>query len=583
MGTVFKARDTRLKRNVAIKILNRAKISDEQIQRFHREAKAAGGLSHDNLVTVYDFGLNDRSEPYLVMELVEGATISDCIKKYGRLSYESVIDIAVQIARGMAYAHENGVIHRDLKSSNIVLTSPLSGERNQVKIIDFGIARLLTDEAAGGKLTMTNAIVGSPAYLSPEQAQGGSGDEVSDIYSLGCILFEALTGELPFSGESFLEVMRQKTTSDPPHFSSVTDAEIPGGLKRIVYRCLKRKAEERYQSMQDLLVDLEMTEQLILDETLILPPEEAKARVEKARSEGRLGTIIAIGATLLVGVLGVATSLYFYLNRSEGSEYQAAESHKATLTEPFTDTKSFFEREVDRKELRKSPAGDGKLHVKGRGDIGDKDIIALKGEKVMHLDIQGRKVTDKAMPVIASFPVEVLELQQTDITGKSLSYLANSRTLKDLRFRCNQINDADLRSLKNVRLKNLRLTSCPDITNDGIKTIYEQWPNLEVLHIAGTSIDKEGFALLPKFKHLREIDVSFEHSGEDGLDSVTKMPALKSLYVARSVISKPMLEKFATMKNLAMVKFVTCRGLEQADYLYLKKKLPHCDVRVAYL
>ncbi|HMO23811.1 MAG TPA: hypothetical protein PKC98_22835, partial [Candidatus Melainabacteria bacterium] len=398
-----------------------------------------------------------------------------------------------------------------------------------------------------------------------------------------CILFEALTNKLPFSDESFLEVMRQKTTSDPPHFSSVTDAEIPGGLKRIVYRCLKRKPEERYQSMQDLLVDLEMTEQLILDETLILPPEEAKARVEKARSEGRLGTIIAIGATLLVGVLGVATSLYFYLNRSEGSEYQAAESHKATLAEPFADTNSFFEREVDRKELLKSPVGDGKLHVKGRGDIGDKDIIALKGVKVIHLDIQGRKVTDKAMPVIAAFPVEVLELQQTDITGKSLSYLASSRTLKDLRFRCNQINDADLSSLKNVRLKNLRLTSCPDITNDGIKTIYEQWPNLEVLHIAGTSIDKEGFALLPKFKHLREIDVSFEHSGEDGLDSVTKMPALKSLYVARSVISKPMLEKFATMKNLAMVKFVTCRGLEQADYLYLKKKLPHCNVRVAYL
>ena len=381
MGAVYKARDTRLKRNVAIKIMNRARISDEQIQRFHREAKAAGSLSHDNLVTVYDFGLNDRSEPYLVMELVEGSTISDCIKRYGRLSYESVIDIAVQIAQGMAYAHENGVIHRDLKSSNIVLTSPLTGERNQVKIIDFGIARMLSDEEGGGKLTSTNAIMGSPAYLSPEQAQGGGGDEVSDIYSLGCILFEALTGELPFAGDNFLEVMKQKTTSDPPHFSSVSDAEIPGGLKRIVYRCLKRKPEERYQSMKDLLVDLEMTEQLILDDTLILPSDEARSRVEKARSEGRLGTVIAIGATLLVGVLGVATSLYFYLNRSEGSEYQAAATHKATLTEPFTDTTKFFQSEEEEKELRKDPAGDGTFHVKGRGAITAKDIELLKGEK----------------------------------------------------------------------------------------------------------------------------------------------------------------------------------------------------------
>ena len=583
MGAVYKARDTRLKRNVAIKIMNRARISDEQIQRFHREAKAAGGLSHDNLVTVYDFGLNDRSEPYLVMELVEGSTISDCIKKYGRLSYESVIDIAVQIAQGMAYAHENGVIHRDLKSSNIVLTSPLTGERNQVKIIDFGIARLLTDEEGGGKLTSTNAIMGSPAYLSPEQAQGGGGDEVSDIYSLGCILFEALTGELPFAGDNFLEVMKQKTTSDPPHFSSVTDAEIPGGLKRIVYRCLKRKPEERYQSMKDLLVDLEMTEQLILDDTLILPPDEARSRVEKARSEGRLGTVIAIGATLLVGVLGVATSLYFYLNRSEGSEYQAAATHKATLTEPFTDTTKFFQSEEEEKELRKDPAGDGTFHVKGRGAITDKDIALLKGEKVVHLDIQGRKVTDAAMPVIASFSAEVLELQQTDITGKSLGLLSKSRTLKDLRFRYNKVEDKDLISIKNVPLKCLRVTSCPGITDEGIKIIYRQWPDLEVLHIAGTSVGKEGFVILPRFKKIREMDVSFELSGEDGLNSVAKMPALKSLYVARCVITKPMLEKFATMKDLAMVKFVGCGGLEEKDYLYLKRMLPDCNVRSSYL
>lgn len=178
---------------------------------------------------------------------------------------------------------------------------------------------------------------------------------------------------------------------------------------------------------------------------------------------------------MLVGVLGVATSLYFYLNRSEGSEYQAAATHKATLTEPFTDTTKFFQSEEEEKELRKDPAGDGTFHVKGRGAITDKDIELLKGEKVVHLDIQGRKVTDAVMPVIASFPAEVLELQQTDITGKSLGLLNKSRTLHDLRFRYNKVEDKDLTSIKDVHLKSLRVTSCPGITDEGMKIIYRQW------------------------------------------------------------------------------------------------------------
>lgn len=578
MGTVFKARDTRLKRFVAIKILKKGTLDASKIQRFQREARAAGRLSHNSLVTVYDFGVTENGDPYLVMELVEGKTLSACIEEYERLSAEFVLAIAVQIARGMAYAHENGVVHRDLKSSNIVLFSDLTGEE-KIKIIDFGISRLLSDDGEAGKLTATNAILGSPYYLSPEQAAGQDGDEVSDIYSLGCILYEALSGRVPYNGDSFLEVIKKKTESDPHPFSRVTSAEIPGALKRIVYRCLKRDPKERYQSMNDLLSDLELCKQVAFDETLILPPEEVSGSIRSADESGRRGTLFAMAATVIVGVIAIAGSVMYLwgvgdVDLSDEKVDVKTDSHVASdpYLMPGTDT---VPAEV---EIR--PAEGDTLYVKvGHGKFDDEDLKKLAGKPISALCINGRDVSDEGMPAIAEFPLASLEIGDTKISGRSLGLLNKVGTLTEIKLRGSAVTNEDLKSIKDLPLERLRLTYCKGLNDESIRIIKKQWPGIRSLHLAGTRLGEQGFKDLRDLKEVYDLDVTLT---ESGLEQISQMKSLTYLTISGTKVTAEMIRKLATMKKLKTIKFVACKKVTKVELSYLKTRMPDCRVEAKY-
>lgn len=253
MGVVYKARDPMLERTVAIKTINMALEEDGAAHyeaRFQQEARAAGGLNHPNIVTVHDIG-KSGDIAFMAMEFIEGVELRALLQPGKVLPVAQAVSIAAQIAEGLAYAHERGVVHRDIKPPNVMVLS-----NGLVKITDFGIARMRTSAVQ----TQTGMMMGSPKYMSPEQVLGRRADHRSDIFSLGIILYEMLAGAAPFSGESMTALMYQIINFAPPAPSAVKPV-LPEILDAIVAKMLAKAVEERYQSAAELARDLRACEQ----------------------------------------------------------------------------------------------------------------------------------------------------------------------------------------------------------------------------------------------------------------------------------------------------------------------------------
>jgi len=257
MGLVYRAHDDRLDRDVAIKVLPDSVIHDlDRLRRFKHEARAAGALNHPNIMTVYDIGEHD-GQPFIVTELLKGDTLRTVIPQKG-LPPERATELAMQIAAGLAAAHEAGIVHRDLKPSNIFVTRD-----GHLKILDFGLAKLKarTDpdsETAvlGEESTATGTILGTIGYMSPEQVRGQTTDARTDIFSFGCVLYELLSGQRAFSGSTPADVISAVLT-DQPEDSAVVNPKVPEELARLVMRCLEKRPEDRFQSARDVLHALE--------------------------------------------------------------------------------------------------------------------------------------------------------------------------------------------------------------------------------------------------------------------------------------------------------------------------------------
>ncbi len=244
MADVYKAKDQRLNRFVAIKVLKPEYSSDKSfVNKFRGEAQSAAGLSHPNIVNVYDVG-DDSGLHYIVMELVEGITLKRFIERKGKLEVKEAVGIAIQIAQGMEAAHDNHIIHRDIKPQNIIISRD-----GKVKVTDFGIAK------ATNSNTITSNAMGSVHYLSPEQARGGYSDEKSDIYSLGVTLYEMLSGKVPFAGDNTVSVALLHIQGEAMPLRDL-DQSIPVSVDKIVQKCMQKRPERRYHSASELILDL---------------------------------------------------------------------------------------------------------------------------------------------------------------------------------------------------------------------------------------------------------------------------------------------------------------------------------------
>lgn len=258
MAQVHLGFDTRLSRVVAIKMLRTDLARDSLFQtRFRREAQSAASLNHPNIVAVYDTGEEELNTPdgssvqvpYIVMEYVEGHTVRDLLAGGAPVPIDEAIEIISGVLAALEYSHSHGLVHRDIKPGNVMLTN-----QGKIKVMDFGIARAVTDSQA--TMTQTNAVVGTAQYLSPEQARGEVVDARSDLYSTGCVLFELLTGRPPFKGDSAVSVAYQHVSELPPTPSSLT-SDVPESIDRVVMKSLAKDKDQRYRTAHDMLSDLE--------------------------------------------------------------------------------------------------------------------------------------------------------------------------------------------------------------------------------------------------------------------------------------------------------------------------------------
>lgn len=264
MSDVYKAKDHKLNRFVAVKVLKQEFSENANfVSKFRIEAQAAAGLAHPNIVNVYDVG-EEEGIYYIVMELVEGITLKKYIEKKARLSVKEAVSIAIQVSMGIEAAHNNHIIHRDIKPQNIIIS-----KEGKVKVTDFGIAKAATSN------TITSNVMGSVHYTSPEQARGGYSDEKSDIYSLGVTMFEMLTGRVPFNGETTVAIAIKHIQEEMPSPRDYV-VEIPVSVEQIVFKCCQKSPDRRYQSMGDLVVDLKRS---------LMTPDEDFVKVVDSEEE----------------------------------------------------------------------------------------------------------------------------------------------------------------------------------------------------------------------------------------------------------------------------------------------------------
>lgn len=326
MGSVYRARHTVLGRQCAVKFLAPSMVSEQSWRMFQKEAKIISALQHHTICQVYDLGLHEGSLPYYAMDFIHGETLAETIDRQGPLSVGAALELFVKVCEGLSYAHRRGVVHKDLKPANIMLTVD-GADEIEVKILDFGISdlgeawqsRREHSRAKVGAETVSapdlSEVIGSAAYMSPEQFRGRDIDRRSDIYNLGCALFETLSGVPPFTGDGFEELETAHRKAEPPSLHSVTGIKFPTGVEAILSKCLEKSTERRYQSVNELSIDIERV--LAVKPLQFARDKEsefldAQVAGEKAASN-RLAALLVLGLTvaIVLPLTGVGAFLYW--------------------------------------------------------------------------------------------------------------------------------------------------------------------------------------------------------------------------------------------------------------------------------
>lgn len=364
MAKVFKAYDPDINRTLAIKVLKSQLRGDSEYHvRFLREAKGAGVLSHPNIVTVFDVG-DEGGHPYIAMELVEGPTLSDLVKGDKKpLPVKAIVEIGIQLTQALDYAHRKGIVHRDVKPGNIMMLN----DTNTLKVADFGICRI--DNSDVTQATQVGNVLGTPNYMSPEQVLGEKVDSRSDLFSAGVVLYQLLTGHLPFDGETLISVAYKITKTEPPSLDKLRP-DVPLSLRRIVDRSLKKQPEKRFQTGEEFAKALIGVAKELGEE------EEKKGLVRRIPLGVRWAAMMA--AVVAVTMTITATFLYqqqyqAMLDQVKGyggslAKFMATQNAVPLLSEDWAAIDVFIQETISRQDFNYILIIDDKGVVRGSND-----------------------------------------------------------------------------------------------------------------------------------------------------------------------------------------------------------------------
>lgn len=521
MGVVYKVEQIFLGKELALKTILKGERTENILRRFQAEARAVFSLHHPNIIAVHDFGLLDDDTPFMAMEIVTGKTLGDRLKE-GPLSIDEAITLFIQICFGLAHAHENGIVHRDIKPNNIMILDELSwGTEGSIKILDFGIAKLTQHE--GGEiqaLTRTGEIFGSPFYMSPEQCLGTKIDHRSDIYSLGCVLFESLTGKPPFVGDNAMNTMLMHQRTGCPKLADKLQemrqkTNFPPELEEIVQTLLAKNPDDRYQNLGLAAHDLAALKRgeksnisAVVNvarpgrPTAITAPDTVKLK--------QRNFILMLAATAVLFSAGTATlSLYLH-----SIKRVSPEAYKSKATVPFTEPNLPTVDTAHGAYKYVAKLGDptdrtNPTTISSR-QTQEKDIpeSTLAGEIKNHSPIffVSDYPTDETLEQFKGYKdAQFLELSNCKVTDAGFKNLRDSKVLRLVLSGDKDIKSVDeISKLRYLQRLNMRETG---ITDSALTQLAEL-PMLDQLDISGCDISEKGLLALTKSTSLTQVQLS---------------------------------------------------------------------------
>ncbi|HEY9713436.1 MAG TPA: protein kinase [Chroococcales cyanobacterium] len=569
MGLVVRAYDTELNCDVAVKLLVRNSHSAE-VMRFMQECRATNSLVHDSIVRVSDFGVTNDGFPFMVMEYLSGEDLGTLLSRRGSLPVDEALDIFQQLCRAVSYAHKQGVIHRDIKPSNIVLLPDGMGGM-RVKLVDFGIAKVVYPDgtAVQANLTQTGVILGSPTYMSPEQAMGKKIDQRTDIYSAGCVLYHCLTGAPPIQGTSAIETLFRHVNEAPVSLSQASmGAKFSDGLEHISARALQKSPEERYQSFDELLSDVRA-----LSKGETLSPTAASANGQKSD----LKIAIACGAGLVALTAGLCFWIFGSFN-STGSpvkpKVEANDETSQTASNMATDR--FFDNGANRPiidKLIRDNATDISLTSSMMDDVAVRYLI--------------QKVQEKKLPLVA------LNLSHSGITSAALKDLAASRiALKKLSLVDTDIDDEGLKALSKMDSIEALDISGIHVSKPSSLDCLRNLKRLEMLSMQNMKLDSpkiQDFAFLESLRSLNRLTIAHNRKlPPDTFKYLSGLPQLNRLLCDHCNLNDRSLSYIGVISSLDRLTIIDDEitddgiakldGLNKLQYLQIggKQLTPKC-------
>jgi eukaryotic-like serine/threonine-protein kinase len=645
MGIIYKARHKVIDKTVAIKMLRPGRLTSDDIRRFQKEGRAISRLHHPGIVEVHDLGLTPEGLPFMVMDFIDGISLKHLIESHGALSLSAVMDIAHQIASAMAHAHEQGVIHRDLKSSNIMLVET-GCDCYQVKIVDFGIAKIdHPDLASGHTLTTTGEVFGSPAYMSPEQARGEKVGASTDIYSTGCIIFESLTGATPFQGPTVFDVVLRHLNEAPPALEEASlGRKFPASVSNLVQMMLAKDPAQRppnFAAVCDLLAAVQAG-QFEVPEPI---DGSVTARFVKT-IKSRTPLVVVIAGLIVVGAIFALMSF-----------------KSIALTEKRDDSGDDIARL--KKQVEVQLGGDGKKSVQEPGHASDSNPIILpydlggplksaqtlielcfkhdggcaglgniqltdevlqylsRQRRLLGLSLVGNPIGDRLFDYIKDLPLHSLSLNGTNVTdkglvsasnmitledidltrlnsrrhggkkgekpikvltGKGLSALCRLPHLKDLRLLDDWLTDADLECLPSMKhLTDLDLSGCQHVTGKACDYIGGI-QNLQTLSMENGTVPLSDLTQMKNFPQLHVLYLGGNQAvrAQDMPEFVKRGGHLEFLDLSDTPIAAPYVRELANLTDLTTLSLRHCTKLLKADVDFLKQRLPGCHIDSDY-
>lgn len=581
MGSVFKANDPVLDKTVALKFLNYDAWDDEQFVRFQREARALARLKHPSIGAILDFGINERGQPYMVLDLIEGIDLAH-IRNDETISLTDVVSIMIQVCDALSHAHEKGIVHRDIKPSNIIVSRDEKGWL-KATLIDFGVAKLVDSSEQATTVTRAGSIVGSPLYMSPEQIQSASIAPESDIYSLGCVLYFLLTGSPPFQADTAIATASMHLNNSPPPINNETSDQV-AKLEEIVTKCLQKSPSKRFHSTKEL-------RDALAGVTLHTVSSESPSTVSVDQtSQGKRPRGVSL--VIVLGLLSLALGGMITVILKDSLENQQLDQIRSEMGMYLTENdKSQFPKEAPEslmktsfeiaphnmytwnKSARKLTIF-GRDNSKAKADLQMMELI-LKNNEVnsvvianMHLPLLPRTfmVLMQKQPKLYDF--ELVEVQDADLNS-----LLPIPSVIVFRITSRRFNGTTLKTLE--RFKSIRkvcLNGCQRIKAEYLQDLAAIKDLNAIEMVSIRSVQKEDLAELARLP-IEDLVLTQSQFEASNITQLLKTQTIKDLSMKQTSVTDVDVKMLQRISSLRYMDLSECISVTKATVEQIPKRI----------